>query len=63
MSEDMASHGPWPRPDAGPGPGPGRRPRKKYSAPQLIEWGSLLELTRGGAGAAVDYDLLTTKAV
>ena len=61
MSEDMASPGPGLRPDAGPGPE--GRSRRRYSPPQLIEWGSLLELTHGGAGAAVDYDLLTTKAV
>ena len=44
-------------------PGSGPVPRKAYSSPHLIEWGSLVDLTRGGSGAAIDYDFITTKAV
>jgi hypothetical protein len=40
-----------------------RRPRRAYDSPQLIEWGSLVDLTRGGAGKAKDFDFITTKAV
>jgi hypothetical protein len=36
--------------------------RKPYSPPQLIAWGTLLELTRGGAGGALDFDFVSTKA-
>lgn len=62
MSEEkVESFGSWPRP-AGE-PGMQQRPRRAYSSPQLIEWGSLVDLTRGGAGAAMDYDFVTTKAV
>lgn len=39
------------------------RRRRTYSSPRLIEWGSLTELTLGGAGSDNDYDFITTKAV
>jgi len=66
MSEEkVESSRPRSRPAAGPAAEPGtqERPRRAYSSPQLIAWGSLVDLTRGGAGAAGDYDLITTKAV
>lgn len=59
----MAGSRSRPRPEAMPAPDPGQRPGKAYSSPQLIEWGSLRELTRGGSGAAMDYDFITTKAL
>ena len=64
MSEDpMACSNSRPAPEAGATPDSGQRRRRAYSSPLLIEWGSLVDLTRGGAGAAVDYDLISTKAV
>lgn len=59
----------------GPSPGrPGRPPaagtprppaarRRAYTPPQLIEWGSLAQLTLGGAGIDYDIDNGATKAV
>jgi hypothetical protein len=66
MSEEKVESSDFrPRPEAGRAEGPGtqQRPRRAYSSPQLIAWGSLVDLTRGGSGAAMDYDFVTTKAV
>jgi hypothetical protein len=40
---------------------PGRE-REPYSPPQLIVWGSVRELTRGGSGGALDFGPTVTKA-
>jgi len=37
--------------------------RKSYTSPVLIEWGRLIDLTQGGAGGAMDFDFISTKAV
>jgi hypothetical protein len=65
MSEaKVASSSSRQEPRAAPSSDPGPRlPRRAYSSPQLIEWGSLVDLTRGGSGAAGDYDFISTKAV
>ncbi len=65
MSEEDKMASSRPGPDSSPASEPGteRRRRKTYSSPQLITWGSLVDLTRGGSGAAEDYDFISTKAV
>lgn len=40
-----------------------RARRRTYSPPELIEWGSLAELTLGGSGIDYDIDNGATKAV
>jgi hypothetical protein len=37
--------------------------RRTYAPPELIEWGSLAELTLGGSGVDYDIDNGATKAV
>jgi hypothetical protein len=36
--------------DGGPGADAGRRVKKAYSAPTLVRWGAVEDLTRGGPG-------------
>lgn len=38
-------------------------PRRPYTSPELIEWGSLVQLTLGGSGIDYDIDNGATKAV
>ena len=38
-------------------------PRKSYESPRLQEWGSILELTKGGFAGTVDDDFSGTGGV
>ncbi len=52
--------------EACPADGPPRAAairRRAYDPPELIEWGSLVQITLGGSGIEYDIDNGATKAV